>query len=94
MRDKLTNYILSLSMKNIQRDLSLSSLFENGRQVNLDNFYLVSKVKIDQKTSCLFPHFLKIGDKMTLINSILSLESKFIMRDLVSFFKFSKCKTR
>ena len=28
--------------------MSLSSLFENGRQVNLYKFYLVSKVKIDR----------------------------------------------
>ena len=35
-------------MKNIQRDLSLSPILENKRQVNIDKFYLVSNIKIDQ----------------------------------------------
>ena len=90
MRDKLTqtNYILSLSLKNIQRDLSLSPILENKRQVNIDKFYLVSKVKIDQQRSCLFPQFFKMGDKLTQTNSILSLKSKLTKRHLVLFLTF------
>ena len=41
------------------------SCHDNFEICTPNKFYLVSKVKIDQKTSCLVSHFLKMGDKLT-----------------------------
>ena len=83
-RDKVSlrgNIQLETSLVNI---LSLSSLFKYGRQVNLDKFYLVSNVKIDQKTSCLVPHFLIIGDKITFRHILSCLKSQNWPKDILS----------